>query len=135
MSRRARTERQEVPEEIEATATDVVHSAFEVHRQLGPGLVERVYQRALIHELNLRGRRVQLEVPITVCYKGLQIEGQRLDLLVEPGVVVELKSVEQLLAVHKRQLVSYLRSSGHRLGFLINFNMMLIRDGIKRVVN
>lgn len=124
-----------IPEELEGAARQIIGAAIEVHRHLGPGLLESVYERALIHELNLRGLTVKVQVPVTVTYKGLEITGQRLDLLVDPGVVVELKSVEKLLVLHERQLLSYLKSSGCRLGLLINFNTRMVRQGIRRVVN
>ncbi|MGC9454528.1 MAG: GxxExxY protein [Phycisphaerae bacterium] len=124
-----------IPGELEEAASEVVSGAIEVHRHLGPGLLESVYERALRHELGLRGIKTIAQVPITVSYKGLDILGQRLDLLVEPGVVVELKSVDRLMDVHQRQLVSYLKSGGYRLGLLIIFNVRLLKDGLRRVVN
>lgn len=124
-----------IPPDLEAASKEIIGAAIEVHRHLGPGLLERIYERALIHELNLRGFTVKAQVPITVNYKGLKMDGQRLDLLVEPGVVVELKTVEMLLPIHERQLVSYLKSSGYRLGLLMNFNTGILKRGIKRLVN
>ena len=124
-----------LPADLEQAATGVIGGAIEVHRHLGPGLLESVYEAALVHELQLRRITVKRQVPVTVEYKGLKIHGQRLDLLVEPGLVVELKAIEAVLPVHGRQVVSYLRSTGCRLGLLINFNVPILRDGIKRFVN
>jgi len=124
-----------IPPDVEEAATEVLGAAIEVHRHLGPGLLESVYERALLHELHLRGRRARTQVPVEIEYKGLLICGQRLDLVVEPGVVVELKSVESILEIHERQLVSYLKSGGYRLGLLINFNVKLLKRGIRRIVN
>jgi len=106
-----------------------------VHRHLGPGLMESIYEKALVHELGLRGLRGRTQVPVTVTYKGVRISGQRLDLVVDPGVVVELKTVESTLPIHERQVVSYLKSTGLRLGLLINFDADVLRKGIKRLVN
>ncbi|MCP5352425.1 MAG: GxxExxY protein [Chromatiales bacterium] len=119
--------------EISGTVLD---SAIEVHRTLGPGLLESVYAQALELELGLRGLEVRREVPLAANYKGKTFDAAyRLDLLVENGVIVELKVVEQLLAVHKAQLLSYLKLSGLSLGLLINFNVPKLKDGVKRVVN
>ena len=124
-----------IPKDGEDASRAVVEAAIEVHRHLGPGLIESVYERALIHELNLRGLTVQRQVPIQVKYKDLEIDGQRLDLIVEPGLVVELKTVEAVLPIHEAQLISYLRSGGYRLGLLINFRTKLLKNGIKRIAN
>jgi GxxExxY protein len=93
-----------------------------------------VYERALAYELELRGLAVQRQVAVTVHYKGLAIEGQRLDMVVAPGVVLELKAVERLAPIHEAKLISYLLAGGFRLGLLINFNNILLRDGIKRII-
>ena len=125
-----------LPVDVEAAAREIIGAAIEVHRHLGPGFVERIYERALIHELNLRGFTVAIQVPITVAYKGIEIQGQRLDLVVEPGVVVEIKAIEKLLPVHERQLLSYLKSTRYRLGLLINFNVPILKNGgLKRIIN
>jgi len=113
-----------------------VDAALEVHRTLGPGLLESVYQAALAHELRQRGLRVETESPLPVVYKGLHFElGFRLDMLVENLVVVELKSVESISPVHSKQLLTYLRLADKRLGLHINFNVLLLKDGIKRIAN
>jgi len=124
-----------IPKELDDASREIIGAAIEVHRHLGPGLLESIYERALAHELQLRGMTIKRQVPVSVRYKDLTIEGQRLDLLVEPGIVLELKAIERVLPVHEAQLISYLRSTGYRLGLLINFNRELLKQGIKRVVN
>lgn len=119
----------------ERVAREVVDAAFRVHAALGPGLLEGVYETCLVHELTQCGLRVMRQVAVPIVYDTLRLEaGLRLDLVVDNCVVVELKAVEVLLPVHQAQLLSYLRLTGHRLGLLINFNVPLIRDGIKRMV-
>src|SRR5262249_33140621 len=114
----------------------VVDAAFKVHTTLGPGLVESVYREVLKYELEKRGLHVEKEVPIPVVYEGVKLDiGFRADLIIERLLVVELKSVEELANVHKKQLLTHLRLADKRLGLLINFNVELIKDGIKRVVN
>ncbi len=120
--------------EVERVATQVVDAAFAVHSTLGPGLLESVYEVCLAYELTKRGLKVERQLPLPVVYDNLCLEaGFRLDLLVERCLVVELKAVEFLLPVHTAQLLTYLKLSGHRLGFLINFNVPLLKDGIKRL--
>jgi len=117
-------------------AKTVVNAAYKVHTQLGPGLLESVYERVLAHEITSRAMRVARQVPVPVLYEGVHFdEGFRIDLLVEDKVVVELKSVEKVLPVHKKQLLTYLRLADKRLGLLINFNTAMIRDGLTRVAN
>jgi len=130
----ARGEFEPIPKDVEAAAEKVVDAAIEVHRHLGPGFLEAVYEKAMVHEIELRGLTVQRQIPLVLHYKGLQIDGQRLDLLVEPGIIVELKAVERLLPLHRAQIISYLRTTGRRLGLLINFNRRLLKGGIKRIV-
>ena len=114
----------------------IVDSALEVHKALGPGLLESTYETCLKHELNLRGLKTDSQSELPVIYKGLRMEkGYRLDLIVEDKVIVELKAVETLNNIHLAQVISYLKLSGLKLGYLINFNVKLIKDGIKRVVN
>ncbi|PKM46476.1 MAG: GxxExxY protein [Gammaproteobacteria bacterium HGW-Gammaproteobacteria-1] len=114
----------------------IIGAAIEVHRFLGPGLLENVYRQCLAQELGLLGIRVAQEVPISASYKGADVDlAYRLDMLVADRVVVELKVVEQLQKIHEAQLLSYLRLSGKRLGLLINFNVTQLRGGIRRVVN
>ena len=117
-------------------AREIVDAAFKVHTTLGPGLLESVYQEVLKYELQKRGLRVEKEVPIPVVYEAVHLEiGFKADIIVEGLVIVELKSVEQIHPVHKKQLLTYLRLADKRLGLLINFNVPLIKDGISRVVN
>ena len=118
------------------TAKQIVDAALSVHRALGPGLLESVYETALSHELVKRGLQVERQVPVTFVYGGQRYdEGFRIDLLVADCVIVELKSVEEVHPVNKKQLLTYLRLSGKRLGLLINFNSALLKHGITRIVN
>lgn len=122
-------------EENEA-GRQVVDAAVLVHRELGPGLLEVVYEVALEKELESRGLRVQRQVPIPIKYKGLRFdEGFRADLIVEDKVILELKSVEQLNKVHHKQLLTYLKLTELKLGFLLNFGSALMKDGISRIAN
>ncbi len=115
---------------------EIIGAAIEVHRHLGPGLLESVYRDSLKHEMGLRGIMVEAEVALPVRYKGIEIaSGYRVDLVVNQRVLVELKAVEMLLPVFTAQLLSYLRLSGLKLGLLINFNVMQLKDGVRRVVN
>jgi GxxExxY protein len=124
-----------VPSEIERVAKQTVDAAFRVHSALGPGLLESVYRVCLAHELRRRGLKVENEIKIPIVYEGLQLDaGLRIDLLVERGLIVELKAVIRMEPVFEAQLLTYLKLTGRRLGLLINFNVPLIKDGIKRVV-
>ena len=115
---------------------EIINCAYEVHSFLGPGLLESVYQRALVHELRLRGFNVISEIPIDIEYKGINVgDHLRLDILVDEEVVVELKSVENVLPVHKKQLLTYLKLLDLHVGLLINFNVSMLREGITRIVN
>ena len=119
--------------EIAAIIVDV---ALEIHKRLGPGLLESVYEEVLFYELKKRGLQVEKEVPISVEWDDLNIEvGFRADVIVENKVIVELKSVEQVAPVHKKQLLTYLRLADKRLGLLINFGEELLKDGLVRLVN
>ena len=114
---------------------DIIGTAIEVHRLLGPGLLESAYEECLSKELALRNLRVERQKPVPVVYKNVKLEcGYRMDLLVEGRIVVELKSVESLAAIHEAIILTYLRLSGHRLGLLINFNVGVLKDGIKRYI-
>jgi GxxExxY protein len=114
----------------------VVDAAFKVHTALGPGLLESIYHKCLRYELQRRGFRVETSVPVPVIYDGVEIDRALVaDLVVEGRVVLELKSVERVEPVHKKQLLTYLRLLDKRVGLLINFNVALIKDGITRVVN
>jgi len=117
-------------------AAVIVDAALKIHRTLGPGLLESVYQATLSFELRKRGLRVIQQKGLPVCYEGIKLDlGYRVDLLVEEKVIVEIKSVEVLAPVHRKQVQTYLRLMDLRLGLLINFNVELIKDGIQRVVN
>lgn len=114
----------------------IVGSAMKVHSRLGPGLLESAYQACLAYELRNRGFEVATEVALPVVYEGQKLEvGYRIDLVVEGRVVVEVKSVEAIHPIHEAQLLSYMRLSGIRVGLLINFNVLRLRNGIKRMVN
>lgn len=114
---------------------DVIGAAIEIHRHLGPGLLESAYCECLAYEFSKRGINFEREVSLPVRYKEVKLDcGYRLDFLVEEQVVVEVKSVEALGAIHQAQLLSYLKLGGHRLGLLINFNVPVLREGIKRLV-
>lgn len=123
-----------IPRQVEEIGREVVDAAFTVHRELGPGLLESVYESCICHELALRGMPFRTQVVLPITYKGLKLEsGLRLDLLIHDSVIAELKAVRVMEPVFEAQLLSYLRLTGLRLGFLINFNVPLIRDGIFRV--
>ena len=125
-----------VPDEVERLATAVVDSAFAVHQELGPGLLESAYEACLSHELRLRNVNHHLQLPVPLNYKGIRIEvGYRADVIVEEKLLVELKAVDQLLPIHTAQVVTYLRLKRFPLGLLINFNEVLIKHGIHRVLN
>jgi GxxExxY protein len=109
-------------------------AAFKVHKTLGPGLLESVYETCLCHELNRRGISFRKQVALPLVYEGLKLDaGLRIDLLVNESVVVELKAVEKLMPLHHAQLLTYLRLTGLRLGLLVSFNVPVIKEGIKRV--
>jgi GxxExxY protein len=126
--------REPIPEETDKVAAEIVDAAFTVHTTLGPGLLESVYELCLVHELDKRGLKVNRQVSLPVVYDGLHLDaGLRLDLVVENLVVVELKAVEMLLPIHKAHVLTYLKLSGYRLGLLVNFNAVLIKQGIQRL--
>lgn len=114
----------------------IIEAAMRVHTSLGPGLLESAYEICLLHELRKRNFKVKSQMSLPIMYDGIKIDvGYRLDLIVEDAVIVELKAVERILPIHQAQLLSYLKLSGRKLGLLINFNVIHLRDGIKRVVN
>lgn len=117
--------------------SEIIKAAIAVHKELGPGLLESVYQECMVIEFKEMGVRVSSEVPLSVQYKGRNVHdrGFRLDLLVEELIVVELKSVEMVKPVHKKQLLTYLRLADKPLGLLINFGHCVLKDGISRVIN
>ena len=114
----------------------VIGCALEVYKTLGPGLLETAYEKALLHELNLRGIPAKSQVKIEMDYKGVNLgEGLRLDLLVDDKLIIELKSVDELKPVHSNQLQTYLKLTHRKLGLLINFNVNDLMDGVRRVIN
>jgi len=114
----------------------VVDAAIQIHRELGPGLLESVYSVVLTKELEARGFKVMREVPVPIVYRGVQfIEGFRADIIVNNKVLLELKSVEQLSKLHSKQVLTYLKLKDLRLGLLLNFGANLMKDGIQRIVN
>jgi len=130
-----KTPREPVSDRVDQIASAIVDAAYNVHSSLGPGLLENVYEVCLIHALHKRGLSVQRQMTVPVIYDGVRLAtGFRLDLLVEGCVVVELKAVDALTPVYMAQVLTYLKLTGHRLGLLINFNVPLIKDGIKRII-
>jgi GxxExxY protein len=122
--------------EVEQLATLAVDAAFAVHTELGPGLLESAYQACFVHELGLRSVNYQKELPIPLNYKGVRIEvGFRADVVIEQKLLIELKAVEQLLPIHKAQVITYLKLTDLSLGILINFNEVLIKHGLHRILN
>ena len=123
--------------ELDKLSSLIIKAAIKVHKELGPGLLESVYQSCLIIELRTMGIKVQSEVPVAIFYREQRVheEGFRLDLLVEDTIIVELKSVDKVQDVHKKQLLTYLRLANKPLGLLINFNETLLKSGIKRIIN
>lgn len=124
----------EPDERLNGLAHAAIGSAIAVHRELGPGYLESVYEEAICIEMQHRGVRFNRQVPIAVSYRGQKVGEGRIDLLVESDLVVELKAVEALAPIHTGQVISYLKATGKHLGLLINFNVMRLRDGVKRVV-
>ena len=121
--------------DMEVTARAIVDSGLTVHRALGPGLLESVYEHCLAHELTLRGLTVRRQVSLSVSYRDIQLDaGYRVDLLVEDAVVIEIKAVEAFSRLHEAQLLTYLKLSGYRMGFLMNFNVRLFKEGLRRFV-
>jgi GxxExxY protein len=133
---KADTKYEEPSEALDKIASQIVDSAYTVHRKKGPGLLERFYRDSLVIELKKRGLKVEREVHVPVYYDDIQLEGGYvLDLIVENQIVVELKTVDLLTDLHRSQLRTYLDISGCHLGFLINFNCIIIKDNIRRVIH
>ena len=121
--------------EFDALSNRVIGCALTVHRELGPGLLESVYEQCFAHELKLSQIAFRLQHPPPVVYKGLRLDcGFRIDVLIEDRLIIELKSVEQLTAIHEAQLLTYMKLAGLKTGLLINFNVMKLKNGIKRFV-
>ncbi len=122
-------------QELERIATQIVDSAIKVHKALGPGLLESTYQCCLAFELVRRGLKVDFEKPLPVVYEGFRLDaGYRIDLFIEDEIIIENKAVTSLLPVHEAQMLTYLKLSGRRLGFLINWNVPRLRQGLQRMV-
>ncbi|MCP4683255.1 MAG: GxxExxY protein [Desulfobacterales bacterium] len=122
--------------EINKISGAVIDAAMTVHSALGPGLLESAYEACLMHELSKNGLKAQSQVGLPVLYDGVNIDvGYRIDVLVEDALIVELKAVSELVPIYEAQLLSYLKLSGKRVGLLINFNVVRLKDGIKRMVN
>jgi GxxExxY protein len=125
-----------IPSHTESIAKAILDAAFQVHTALGPGMLESVYEACLVHELGLKGIEVKSQIILPVVYKGIKVDsGYRLDMFVDSCVIVEIKSAEIMSPVYSAQLLTYLRLTNIRLGLLINFNVVHLRDGIKRIVN
>ena len=122
--------------ELNEISKKIIGAAIQVHRTLGPGLLESTYEACLKYELEKRGLKIQSQVGLPVIYDGMKIDlGYRLDILVEDSVIIELKAVTAIIPLHEAQLLSYLKLSGKHLGLLINFNVTLLKDGITRRIN
>ncbi len=125
---------EERPAGIEDFARTIVDSGLKVHRALGPGLLESAYEHCLAHELSLRGVALRRQVPLPIVYEGAKLDaGYRLDIVVENAIVIEIKAVEALSRLHEAQVLTYLKLTGHRLGFLLNFNVELFKNGVRRL--
>jgi GxxExxY protein len=123
-------------EELDRISSTILKSAIKVHSKMGPGLLEGVYEECMVLELRSNGLEVRQQVPVTLYYNEVQIKRNLIvDILIEDEIILELKSVESLIKIHEAQLLTYLRLSNKRLGFLINFNVPLIKEGFKRLVN
>ena len=123
-------------ETLNRITEEIIGAAIEVHRTVGPGLLESAYEVCLVFDLRERGFRVEQQKPLPVVYKSVKLDcGYRLDLVVEGRVIVEIKAVEKLNSIHEAQLLSYLRLHGCKLGLLINFHVPLLKNGVRRIVN
>ena len=122
--------------DINKLSSKIIGSAIEVHKVLGPGLLESTYEECLCHELNLQGLAFERQKPLPITYKDRKLDcGYRLDILVEDKIILELKSCEKIDPIHKAQLLTYLRLSGLQLGLILNFHVSLMRNSIVRIVN
>jgi GxxExxY protein len=123
-----------LPDEVEQLTHDVIGAAIEVHRTLGSGFLESIYEEALCHELDLRRIPHERQRSVTVRYKSIDIQGQRIDLVVGNRLIVELKAIDIVPPIHEARLLSYLKTTGIRIGLLINFNSLILKNGIQRMV-
>ena len=135
MARQLEDEAWAIPDAWNVVTREIIAGAIEVHRALGLGLLEKLYEEAIVYELGAAGIRYSRQVEIEVPYKTTILRGHRLDLVIEDAIVFELKSIAALLDVHGAQLLSYLRAADMPLGFLMNFNAPVLRDGLKRLCN
>ena len=122
--------------DINKLSGEIIGAAIEVHKALGPGLLESAYEECICHELSIGGLSLERQKPLAVRYRGINLDcGYRLDVVVEDAIILELKSCEKIEPIHKAQLLTYLKLSGLKLGLLLNFNVTLMREGIMRIVN
>lgn len=123
-------------ENLNKITETIIGVAINIHRSLGPGLLESAYEACMVYDLTQTGLKVEQQKPLPIVYRGVKLEcGYRLDLMIENKVIVEIKSVETLLPIHKAQLISYLKLTDCKVGLLINFNVEILKDGIQRIVN
>ncbi len=123
-----------IPKKVNDTSTAILDVAFSIHKSLGPGLLESVYETCLIYELREKGYIVGNQVTVPVHYKGICLEtGLRLDIIVDNSIIIEVKAIDELAPIHEAQILTYLKLTGHRVGYLINFNSYHLKDGIKRL--
>ena len=123
-------------EELDKITQSIIGAAIEVHKGLGPGLLESAYEACMMYELGVLGLKVESQKPLPLVYKRVRLDcGYRIDLLVEGKVIVEIKSVDQIMPIHHAQVISYLKLSGCKVGLLINFNEKLLKHGVHRIVN
>lgn len=123
-------------EEYNKLSRQILEASLSVHREIGPGMLESVYESCLLQEFTLRNPRVKSQVLLPLFYKGVELKKDfRIDILVEDEIIIELKAVDAILSVHEAQIISYLKLADKKLGFLINFNVQLIKDGFKRFIN
>lgn len=126
---------EKIPERVDFLSNRVINAAINVHKELGPGLIESVYETCLFYELNKNGISVEKQVKLPILYDGVKLDAElRLDIWIERSLIVEVKAVETILPVHHAQLLTYLKLTKNRLGLLINFNVPLLKNGIKRIV-
>ncbi len=126
----------EEKDRLDSSTRRIIGAAIEVHRRLGPGLLESAYETCLAYELRQNGFKVEMQKPLPLVYRDVKLDcGYRLDLVVEDSIVVEIKAIDQLAPIHDAQLLSYLRLSGKRVGLLINFHVRVLKSGLKRIVN
>jgi GxxExxY protein len=130
----SRNQKRQIPDRLNELCRTTIGAAIEVHRHLGPGFLETAYEQALVVELGLRGMPFERQAPIPVTYKGHVVADYRIDLRVAGELVVELKAVETLLPIHNAQLLSYLKAGAFQVGLLINFNVAMLRDGVRRLL-